>query len=432
MRALFKLILIISTFLIFAKMAEYSWADVVPGDMITKENYEKIKGMVPDAVLNWVKKGDMVLNIGKLTYNPAEYFSSETLESFKSNKEKYALDDKDGIIEGKTGKIPDFIIGIPFPDIDPKDSKFSQKLAYNGEYIANIHGHMLFRGPIEFIGRSGYEKEIITDFRRFTLDGYPGASKVPNPENAEFYEIVVVREPYDMAGIATLSHRFKEPAKMDLIYNYLPQIRRTRRASPANRSENFASTDFAIDDLGVFAGKISDFEWKFLEEKEVLVPYLGEKPGMVKKIKGDWETTGEFGHIILGYQKKGWKGAPWAMTNVIWVKQKAYVSELKSRDAAYNYGIQQMWTDASTFLPVYKIIYDRDNNHWKTETAALIGLDSSTGEKRFMWYAAFLMVDELHEHASFVEATSDKNKFIWPEKLNTSDFSLGGFAKFCK
>jgi len=432
MKALFKLTLIISTCLIFANMTHYSWADVAPGDMITKENYEKIKGMVPDAILKWIKKGDIVLNIGKLTYNPAEYFSSETLESFKSNKGKYALDDKDGIIDGKTGKLPDFIIGIPFPDLDPKDPKFTQKLAYNGEYIANIHGHMLFRGPIEFIGRSGYEKEIITDFRRFTLDGYSGARELPNPNDAEFYEIVVVREPYDMAGIATLSHRFRESAKMDFIYNYLPQIRRTRRASPANRSENFASTDFAIDDLGVFNGKISNFEWKFVEEKEVLVPFLREKPGMVKKIKGDWETTGEFGHIILGFHEKGLKGASWAMTNIIWVKQKVYVSELKSKDPAYNYGIQQMWSDASTFLPVYKIIHDRDNNHWKTEIAVLVGLDSSTGEKRFMWYAAFLMVDERLEHASFVEAVSDQNKFVWPEKLNMSDFSLGGFAKFCK
>jgi hypothetical protein len=33
-------------------------ADVVPGDVITKDNWEKVQGLVPDPVLNWIKKGD--------------------------------------------------------------------------------------------------------------------------------------------------------------------------------------------------------------------------------------------------------------------------------------------------------------------------------------------------------------------------------------
>jgi len=415
-----------------AGMAQYAWADVAPGDVITSENYDKINGMVPDAVLDWVKKGDMVLNIGELTYNPEEYFSPETLESFKANKGKYAVDENDGIIDAETGKLPEFIEGIPFPDLDTADPKFTQKLVYNGEYIANVNGNMLFKGPIQFIGRSGYEKEIITEFRRATMDGYADARTLPNPENVEFYEVIVVRKPYDMAGIATLSYRYRDTDRLDLVYNYLPEIRRTRRASPVNRSENFASTDYALDDLGGFTGKIPDFEWKFIGEKQVLVPYLSEKPGMVKKINDDWETTGKFGNVVLGYQKEGWKGAPWAMTNIVWVKQKVYVSELKSKNPAYNYGVQQLWTSAGIFLPVYKIIYDRDNNHWKTMVNSFVGLDSATGERRFMWYAAFLMVDERYDHASFTEAISDRNKFVWPGKMNISDFSLGGFVKFCK
>lgn len=414
-------------------VAHTGWADVAPGDIITKDNYEKVKGMVPDAVLNWVKKGDMELNIGKLTYNPAEYFSPEVLESFKTNKGKYDIDAKDGIIGVKTGKLPKFIEGYPFPDSDPKDPKFIQKLMYNSAYASNLHGNMLYDGPFKFIGRSGYEREIIVTFRVSALDGNAAAKKLPNPKNIESYEIVMVTKPYDMAGIATLTHRYRKPAQLDLVYNYIPDIRRTRRASPTNRSENFAGTDLAIDDGGGFRGKIPDFEWKFIEAKEALVPYLTGKPGMLKKNKyGDWETTGEFGHLIFGYQKEGWKGAPWAMTNIIWVKQKVYVAELRPKDPAYNYGVQHLWIDPDTFMIPYKLINDRDNKHWKTSVNVGVGLQSPTGEKRLMWLSSQVIVDDRSDHATLIELISDKNKFVWPAKLNMSDFSLGGFTKFCK
>ncbi len=34
-------------------------ADVLAGDIIDKTNWEKVEGMVPESVLNWIKKGDM-------------------------------------------------------------------------------------------------------------------------------------------------------------------------------------------------------------------------------------------------------------------------------------------------------------------------------------------------------------------------------------
>lgn len=408
-------------------------ADVVPGDVITVNNHEKVKDLVPDPVLAWVKKGDMALNIGELTYNPAEYFSLEVLASFESNKGKYGIDAKDGIIDVKTGNLPKFIDGYPFPDPDPEDPAFIQKLMYNNAYASHLLGNMMYTGPFKFIGRSGYEREIIVTFRVAALDGNAAARKLSNPKNIESYEIVMVTKPYDMAGIATLTHRYRKPAQLDLVYNYIPEIRRTRRASPTNRSENFAGTDLSLDDGGGFRGKIPDFEWKYIETKEALVPYLAGKPGMLTKDRyGDWKTTGKFGHVIFGYQKKGWKGAPWAMTNIIWVKQKVCVAELRAKDPAYNYGVQHLWIDPDTFMIPYKLITDRADRHWKTSINVGIGLESPAGEKRLMWLSSQVIVDDRSDHATSIELISDKNQFVWPEKMNMSDFSLGGFTKFCK
>ena len=38
-------------------------ADVSPGDVIDESNWEKVKGLLPEPVLNWVKQGDFILNI---------------------------------------------------------------------------------------------------------------------------------------------------------------------------------------------------------------------------------------------------------------------------------------------------------------------------------------------------------------------------------
>ena len=36
-------------------------ADVVPGETIDKSNWQKVEGLLPDPVLNYVKKGDYII-----------------------------------------------------------------------------------------------------------------------------------------------------------------------------------------------------------------------------------------------------------------------------------------------------------------------------------------------------------------------------------
>ena len=49
-------------------------ADVVPGDVIDKTNWEKAQGLLPEPVLDWVKKGDFILDIHALKYRPLDSF----------------------------------------------------------------------------------------------------------------------------------------------------------------------------------------------------------------------------------------------------------------------------------------------------------------------------------------------------------------------
>ncbi len=72
--------------------------DVSPGDVLDKTNWEKAEGLLPDEIIGWIKKGDFVLQVGELNYNPREYQPSYALEALSTNKGKYVLDENDWIV----------------------------------------------------------------------------------------------------------------------------------------------------------------------------------------------------------------------------------------------------------------------------------------------------------------------------------------------
>ena len=109
--------------------------DVSPGDVIDSSNWQKLEGLVPDPVLNWVKKGGWILGIEELNFDLAAYFPDFALEAMKTNAGKYGLDEDGGIVDLKTGKMPEHIIGLPFPEIDPNDPGAAVKIMHNNHYM---------------------------------------------------------------------------------------------------------------------------------------------------------------------------------------------------------------------------------------------------------------------------------------------------------
>ncbi len=88
-------------------MATAASADVSPGDVIDKTNWQKVEGLLPFSVLDWVKKGEFVLNIGELNYDPTDYWTEPVLQSREANKGKYVLDEEGVIVDAADGRDPD-------------------------------------------------------------------------------------------------------------------------------------------------------------------------------------------------------------------------------------------------------------------------------------------------------------------------------------
>ena len=291
-------------------------SDVSPGDVIDKTNWEKAEGLLPEAMLNWLKNGKVVLDIGELNYDPDVYHPAFALETLKTNMGKYALDENDGIVDTKTGKRPENIIGFPFPEIDPDDPKAATKMLYNKNYIQYIAGNARAVFKADYINRSGYSRSTIGVMINMVMDGNPRSEARRNADRIEKYQIFIARSPYDIAGSAIMTWRYFAPLKEDNTFAYLPAIRRVRRMSPGNRSDTLFGSDMSVDDASCFDGKVTSMEWKLLRKQDALLPYQLQSPGAACQERGRrMGIVGEHQEIHeMGTRKRGGKGRighPW-------------------------------------------------------------------------------------------------------------------------
>jgi len=408
-------------------------ADVSPGDVIDKTNWEKAQGLLPEPVLAWVKKGDFILNIDEPNFELSDCFPPFQIKAFETNVGKYELDADGGIIEAKTGKPPEHIVGLPFPKIADNDPRLAEKLMQNNHYMQYLVGNV--RAPYQgmLLNRSGHVREGGIVGMQMAMDGYPGAVEIPNPRRIEKYAMAVLKTPYDAAGTSLMTWRYRDPNKQDKSFAYAPAIRRVRRMSPGNRSDAVWGSTLAVDDTNGYDGKVTAFSWKFLRRQEAILPILDvDQVRIVKNDRGEWETTRGIKAVIYGYQKEGWQGAAWAPTNLCWVKRPVYVLEMTPKDRYYNYGPQDLWISAETYACSYKLIHDRAGDYWKTLFIAGAPCESDDKSMRFLARTSQQMVDDRSQRSNVIEDCSPRNRWAFFSEMDVNDFSLAGFQKFCK
>jgi len=419
--------------LTFLCLSPTAFAEIAPGTVIDKTNAEEAQGLVPDPVLNWVKKGDGTMTVGELPYDLNDFLPPPALENMEANKGKYGVDADGLIVDLKTGKLPEFISGLPFPEIDLEDPDVASKIMYNKHFYTYASGNAQVPFQVSWVGlKTGFEREIIMDYWTYALDGYPPAKEESNPENVEMHSLIIALAPFDIKGTNILLWRYRD-AKLDSTFAYVPAIRRVRRMSPANRSDAFLGTDFCVDDAWGYGGKINAFNWKVIKKVDQLLPvYPGKPLKLVKNDAGEWATVNEGQNITYGYQKEGFQGVPWWPQEIIYVKRPTYILECSAKDKYYNYGPQQLWVDAGCYTPTYKVISDRSGAYWKVEWQSIGGISNADGSYRFAGLANMMAFDDRSEHACVLVLYNPKNSSRYGAEHDRNDFSLGGFQKLCK
>lgn len=415
-----------------AGWASVASSDVSPGDVIDRTNWQKAEGLLPEPVLNWIRKGD-VLQVGELNYKPGEYLPPACLESLTANVGKYDIDG-DGLIQDvKTGKLPDFVSGLPFPKIDTSDPTAGSKIMYNKFYYTYTTGNMVCPFQAKYVNRkTGFEREIDMQYLTCVLDGYPAAKGIPNPDNIELYSLIRVLAPFDIAGTNVLTWRYRDK-RQDSTFCYVPAIRRVRRMSPANRSDAFLGGDFTVDDAWGYAGKVNASTWKILRKEDQLSPFYDPAPQPLERNDlGEYVTAGMVKEIVWGCQKPGYPGTPWFPTNLVWVKRPTYVLEVQSKDPYYNYGTQYLWLDAEFFQPTFKVIHDRSGEYWKVEWQPQAGWETADRKVRLLGLGCMVSVDDRTDHGTVIIFFDPRNRTHFYAVQDVNDYSLGGFQKLCK
>ena len=414
-------------------MTSQGLCDVSPGDVLDKTNWEEAEGLLPDEIVGWIKKGDFVIEVGELNYKIPDYLPPHALRASRENMGKYVLDENDGIVEKETGKRGNRIIGHPFPQIDPEHPKACEKMVYNTFYTGYVGGSFLAYLRFDYLRRSGYIRTTHGEMHNLMMVGNPKSVARPNPDDVEKYIIFVGKSPYDIAGSAVMTWRYLDPQKPDNTFAFVPAIRRVLRMSSANRSDAMFGSDGAVDDAGGYDGKVTAMEWRILRKQEALAAFPSAAPGRVNKgEEGGWLSSEDIEVTVYGYEKEGWQGAQWAPVNWLWVKMPVYVLEMKPKDPYYNYGIQHLWVQTETWGPVYKTIYDKAGEYWKTFIVEGRCFESKDKGFHHVHAGDQLIIDERSNHATVTRGPMPTDLWEYDTELEENDFSLAGFQKFCK
>ena len=365
-------------------------AEVQPGDTITKENQDKIKGLVADGV-QWCVNRGMEMKIVPTKSIPLPKLYQAATEKFSAQVKLK----EDQTLEG-------YVAGRPFPQVDTADPMAATKLMYNFErthYFTDDLALHLFdadTGQLQ-VDQSGNQRYVVE--RHFVLDWLRALQFIgrlhidPKPEiepnkdgafrKAGLYPVL---EPFDLKGIGGLNYRYLDPLRQDDLWLYLPSLRRVRRLSSAQRSEALFGQDIDVDSYGGYAGQIPWFKWKLLAQKPMLASLHGENMPPVP-CKGDGGMT----------FCEAWEMRP-----------DVLVVEGTPKAEAYAYSKRVIYIDHESFFIVYTDLYDRGGELWKTVMQSIRTSTRPNPKVSFeypeerMFIYAFTVVDMQLEHGTRV------------------------------
>ncbi|HXQ20655.1 MAG TPA: DUF1329 domain-containing protein [Candidatus Acidoferrales bacterium] len=285
-------------------------AQSAPRPVIDRTNCDTVTDLLPASVLAWVKKGDLTLVLGQLSYEPG--WEPAFLAASEANAGRYDVDAEGGLIDRSSGARPDHTYGLPFARIDPAEPKSGVQVMWNVSFIFLKTGALRVPFIFDWIGRNGFERVVNGEAAGFPFDGQPMA--VPNPDRTEQRQLFRAVGPASIDGSATLTWRYMDD-RPDMVWGYLPALRRVRQLTAANRSDPLFGSDFVQDDGLMWVGRNQSFEWKLVGHQEVLVPTAAiDLVPLVAGRRGplgqEWKTPGRVSGCPLGVANAGVERCP--------------------------------------------------------------------------------------------------------------------------
>ena len=245
------------------------------------------------------------------------------------------------------------VAGIPFTTIDPNEEFVANKLMFNFA-SAIVHDDSDIRNfdcDTGTVGKNGspihVERHFLIDHirrlyfvERTEVDPKP---KMANRDEARFKEALYpLIEPLDLKGVGFTFNRYLDHTRHDDTWLYLPQLRRVRRLSSAQRSDALFGQDADADSYEGYQGNVAWMTWKFLGEKTILASMHAENMPV------KWHApSADFIH------DEGWE------------PREAWIIEGESKLPQYAYGKRVIYLDKQIYRIPYTDIYDHAGELWK-------------------------------------------------------------------
>jgi hypothetical protein len=355
-------------------------AAVGKGWVLDSNNWQRGEKLLPEPVLERVKKGDYWYNIQpvdpekfKRNYSPAFW------EASAANEGKYGIDESTcGLKDLQTGKVPDFYFGYPFPTIDPEDPLAACKMAWNFSAANSMGGGGGATFTLNGLDTSGEFKRIKLWTHGMAFLGRHGGP-IENRENLRATGIANVLEPLDIDGVAGLNKTDNDWEAQDKVWFYVPATRRIRRVNAATRSDPVAGLDIFADDMNCYGGKVEYYKWKLLGEGEILAPALSPDPFVIKPVT---ETRGEIEipYFKAAYETPGAKGVPWLVVeNLVLIPRPVWIIEGQAEDPFYNFAKVIMYMDKDLYRIYWKLVFNRAGEYFYNAMCAYHWARSADG-----------------------------------------------------
>jgi hypothetical protein len=331
-------------------------------------NWQEGKDLLPEPVVKRLQKGEYWFSV--VPVDPQKFkqnYSQAFWDATEANRGKYDLDSKAcGLKDKATGKIPEFVFGMPFPAIDKGDPQAGCKIAWNFTFAGTQGGGGGATFTLNGVDTGGQFRRVKAFIHQQGFQGRHFGPIKDNPENLFGQGVGGALEPLDVEGVSLLTKRYWDWESQDAIWAYVPSTRRARRVNAASRSDPVAGLDIFADDLNCYGGKVEYYEWKVVGEGNILAPVLSPYPFKSKSVSPTRQTI-ETPYMSAGYEKPGSKGAPWwVQENLSFIPRPVWIVEGKSSDPYYNFGKVIMYFDKEMYRIYWKLVHNRAGEYFYT------------------------------------------------------------------
>jgi len=332
-------------------------------------NWQEGKDLLPEPVLKRLEAGEYWFKV--VPIDPAAYrnnYARKFWDATAANEGKYDLDEKTcGVRDKATGKIPDFLVGLPFPKVDKSDPLAACKIAQNFNFAGAQGGGGGATFSLNGVDSNGQFRRVKAFLHAMGYQGRLDGQIKDNPDNLAGQAVGAAIEPIDVEGVSTLTKRYWDWESQDAIWAYVPSTRRARRVNAASRSDPVAGLDIFSDDLNCYAGKIEYYKWKLVGEGQILAPVLRPQPFPFSPTSSPSRFTVELPYMTAGFEKPGSKGAPWwIQENLVFVPRPVWIIEGQSEDPYYNFGKVVMYFDKEIYRIYWKMVHNRAGEYFYT------------------------------------------------------------------